>query len=94
MNRVKKEFSIDHPVYSITTNGYLITDKMISLFKEFKFDVNIRRIVSPFGYFLSSFCKKSIKSELLCVSLISGIASPETKSIAASRESVPNLTYS
>ncbi|EIC95201.1 4Fe-4S single cluster domain / radical SAM additional 4Fe4S-binding SPASM domain multi-domain protein [Lachnoanaerobaculum saburreum F0468] len=41
VNRVKNEFSIAHPVYSITTNGYLITDKMISLFKEFKFDVNI-----------------------------------------------------
>ena len=38
--------------------------------------------------------RKAMKSELLCVSRTSGIASPETRSIPASRERVPCRTYS
>lgn len=41
VNKVKNEFQIDHPIFMITTNGYLLNDSIISLFKEFKFDVNI-----------------------------------------------------
>ena len=51
-------------------------------------------ILSPAGYFSSSSFKKRTKSELLWVGLTSGIASPVTRSIAASRESVPKRTYS
>lgn len=46
------------------------------------------------GYFLSSIFKNSIKSELLWVSLTNGIASPVSKSMPASKESVPRRLYS
>ena len=46
-------------------------------------------MVSCDGYFLSSIFKNSIKSELLWVSLTNGIASPVSKSMPASKESVP-----
>lgn len=51
-------------------------------------------MVSCDGYFLSSIFKNSIKSELLWVSLTNGIASPVSKSMPASKESVPRRLYS
>lgn len=46
---------------------------------------NINRIVSPSGYFASRIFKNLIKSELLCVWLTNGIASPVRRSIPASK---------
>lgn len=41
IKKVENEFHIKKPIYSVTTNGYVLNDAMVDIFKQYRFDVNV-----------------------------------------------------
>ena len=87
------------PCFGVNTNlnrpfGIVSKNRCVSLDVCAEWLSRMILMVSCNGYFLSSIFKNSIKSELLCVSLTNGMASPVRRSIPANKESVPRRLYS
>ena len=93
-----RSYSARNHAWGVKTNsnlpGIVARKALVSLDVCAEWLSSTSRILSPLGYLLSRIFRNSMKSELLWVSLTSGIASPVTRSRPARSDCVPWRTYS